>query len=107
MDDQGREKLTSLAEEYMSQYPQLIKSMDEAIMFAAFEVSGIARRTANGIVTLGPNSLSFYHKNGKDSWKILFDEQEYELFRKEWDKITKEDMERKDYWESFLLNIKK
>ena len=101
LDDQGREKLVSMAEEYMSQYPQLIKSMDEAIMFAAFEISGVAKRKPNGILKLGPNSLSFYDKNGKDGWQILFDELDYELYRKEWDKGKNTDeIESKGYWES-------
>lgn len=103
MDDTGRAKLMNLAEKYMSQYPQLVDSIDEAIMFAAFEVCGIARRTENGIVSLGPNSLSFYHKNGIDSWKILFDEKKYELFRQIWDRKKNDaaaDVERKEYWEA-------
>ncbi len=101
LDDQGCEKLVSMAEEYMSQYPQLIKSMDEAIMFAAFEISGVAKRSPNGILKLGPNSLSFYDKNGKDGWQILFDELDYELYRKEWDKGKNTDeIESKGYWES-------
>lgn len=103
MDDAGRAKLMNLAEKYMSQYPQLVDSIDEAIMFAAFEVCGIARRTENGIVSLGPNSLSFYHKNGIDSWKILFDEKKYELFRQIWDRKKNDaaaDVERKEYWEA-------
>ena len=107
LDDVGREKLTFLASEFMNQYPQLINSMDEAIMYAAFEITGVAKRTDDGIMMLGPNSLSFHDKNGKDIWSMIFDEQDYESIRKEWDskENASEKMQMK-YWESIFLNKK-
>lgn len=48
LDDEGRKKLLSLAEEYLTSYPDKISNLGEAITYAAFEITGILERTENG-----------------------------------------------------------
>jgi hypothetical protein len=103
LDDAGREKLTSLANEFMGQYPNLVSSIEEAIMYAAFEITGVAKRTENGIVMLGPNSLSFYNANGVDGWRFLFDKEDYSSIRKDLDSPNDRfRSENKEFWKTYL-----
>lgn len=102
MDDEDRKKLMDLANTYLTDYPGLISNLDEAITYAAFEVTGIAKRTGNGFMMLGPNSLSFHGKN-ENSWSILFDEADYEEIKKHWDEVWEQSwkgniMEQQDFW---------
>lgn len=102
MDDEDRKKLMELANTYLADYPGLISNLDEAIAYAAFEVTGIAKRTKNGFMMLGPNSLSFHEMNN-NSWSILFDEADYEEIKKHWDEVWEKGgmgniMEQQDFW---------
>lgn len=73
MDKEAREKLDSLAKEYLSQYPNLVHSYEEAWFHATFEVRGLTKRTSGGIMQISPNSISFLDKDGINSWVCIFD----------------------------------
>lgn len=107
LDDENRKRLLSLAEEYLASYPGLISNLDEAITYAAFEVTGVAKRTENGFLMLGPNSLSFHAKESRNSWTLLFEEEDYEKIRQHWDSVWNDaelknasgQLENKEFWE--------
>lgn len=67
-DEQTSQKLNSLAQEYLDQYPGVIKSFDDAWFYATFEVRGLAKRTPNGIVMIHPDSISFQNKDEENGW---------------------------------------
>ncbi|SHL16879.1 hypothetical protein SAMN02745136_04242 [Anaerocolumna jejuensis DSM 15929] len=103
LNDAGREKLISLADEFMEKYPNLASSIDEAIMYAAFEITGVAKRTENGIMMLGPNSLTFYNANGVVGWRLIFDEEDYDSIRQHWDsQKDSSKWENKEFWKTYL-----
>ena len=56
LDDEDRKKLMDLANTYLTDYPELVSNLDEAITYAAFEVMGIAKRTEHGFMMPDPNS---------------------------------------------------
>ena len=73
MNDYARSKLDGLADEYLRQYPNLIKDRNEAWFYASFEVRGMVQRTSGGIMMIGPNSISYRNENGEDRWTSTFD----------------------------------
>ena len=72
MNDYAKNKLDSLADEYLRQYPHLIKNKNEAWFYASFEVRGMVERTSGGIMMMGPNSISYRNENGEDRWMSTF-----------------------------------
>ena len=73
IDNNARDKLDSLAMEYLRQYPSLLKDKNEAWFYATFEVRGMAQRAPDGIMMIGPNSLSYRNGNGEARWTSTFD----------------------------------
>lgn len=91
LDDAAKQKLDVLAQEYMEQYPEIIKTKEEAWFYATFEVRGMAKRTDGGIWMIGPNSLSFKDKTGENDWTGVF-------VVSDWEKV-------KDYYENSVGNV--
>jgi hypothetical protein len=58
-----KKKLEELAATYLKQYPNLVANQWEAELYASLEAKGNARRTANGILKIGGNGVT-YDDNG-------------------------------------------
>jgi hypothetical protein len=103
LDDTAKEKLDVLADEYMKEYPSLLKSKEEAWFYATFEVRGIAKRTTNGIMMISPNSISFKDKYGENDWTMIFEPKYWSIYKKYYDDGI-ENMEKESSWKN--LNVK-
>ena len=88
MDDNARQKLNGLADEYMKQYPSMLRSRNEAWFYATFEVRGIAKRTDGGIMMIGPNSVSFRDKFGENDWTSIFDKSKWSNVKRLYDEYS-------------------
>ncbi len=71
-------KYEALAETYFNKYPNLIKSREEAYIWASFEIRGMAMRTGQGIVSIHNDGMSYNdNSNFKNNWSIRFMEGTY------------------------------
>lgn len=107
LDKEGMEKLDSLAKEFMEQYPNLVKTYNEAWFYATFEVRGLLKRTSNGVMMISPNSISFKNKDGINRWVSIFNPQSWKQVKDEFDSgenIGK--MEKWDFWKDFFERLK-
>jgi len=105
LDDESRSKLDSIAKEYLEQYPILVDSYDEAWFYASFEVRGIAKRTENGIMMIGPNCISFENKDGVNRWSCVFDAEKWQLVKEQFDSVE-ENIEEWSFWKDFFERSK-
>lgn len=107
LDEEGSKKLDVLANEYLSQYPGLVKDYNEAWFYATFEVRGLAKRTSNGIMMISPNSITFKGKDGESRWTAIFDENMWEAVKESFDSSgTDQRFEEWSYWQRFFTNKK-
>lgn len=72
LDAKGSQKLDSLAKEYLDRYPDLVRSYNEAWLYASFEVRGMVKQLTNGIMLISPNRISFKSIDGKNDWVSVF-----------------------------------
>ena len=74
-------KLEELSNIYLESYPNIISGKESAIGIAALELSGLATRTENGILTITHNALSYTDNNDIDgkSWAIFYDQKELQF----------------------------
>ncbi|MDE6319327.1 MAG: hypothetical protein K2M22_06425 [Lachnospiraceae bacterium] len=103
MDNEAKQKLDSLAKEFLEQYPNLAKTYNEAWFYATFEVRGLLQRTPNGITMLSPNSISFKDKDGENGWVSVFNPENWNRVKEEFDSgrnIGK--MEGWNFWKEFF-----
>lgn len=103
MDNEAKQKLDSLAKEFLEQYPNLVKTFNEAWFYATFEVRGLLERTPNGITMISPNSISFKDKDGENGWVSVFNPQNWNRVKEEFDSgrnIGK--MEGWNFWKEFF-----
>ena len=98
MDKNARTQLDSLAKEYMKEYPGLMRTYNEALFYASFEVRGMARRVSGGIMMLGPNSLSFKSADGQNDWVLIFDQEYWETMKAIFDKAENDEVGQKEFW---------
>ena len=98
MDNNARTQLDSLAKEYMKEYPGLMRTYEEAWFYASFEVRGLARRVADGIMMLGPNSLSFESIDGQNDWVLIFDQEYWDTMKAIFDKAENDEAGKKEFW---------
>lgn len=107
-DDQTEGKLDSLAQEYLKKYPNIVKNYNEAWFYATFEVRGLAKQTANGILMIGPNCITFKHMDGLHSWLYIFDPDDWKDVKAQFDNSMSHDIENRDFWSNFFkkANIK-
>lgn len=101
-DKEALQKIDALAKEYMKQYPNLAKTYDEAWFYATFEVRGLARRTGNGILMLGKDSLTFKDKDGESGWSLFVEEMVWEMLKQAFDRCPSEELGEKNYWANIL-----
>lgn len=102
MDNEAEEKLDSMAQEYLKQYSGLIRNYNEAWFYATFEVRGLAKRTPNGISMIGPNCMTFYHKDGEHRWVSTFDPENWKEIKEQFDHGVGSDIEEWNFWNRFF-----
>lgn len=98
MDKNARTQLDALAKEYMKEYPGLMRTYNEALFYASFEVRGMARRVSGGIMMLGPNSLSFQSADGQNDWVLIFDQESWDTMKALFDKTEDDKAGKKEFW---------
>ena len=107
MDDNAHKQLDSMAKEYLNEYPNLVRNYNEAWFYATFEVRGLAKRSLNGIMMIGPNSLTFMHKDGIHRWLAVFDEENWEKVKEAFDKNAgNAGTETWEFWEQLFHGMK-
>ena len=107
MDDNAHKQLDSMAKEYLKEYPNLVRNYNEAWFYATFEVRGLAKRSPNGIMMIGPNSLTFMHKDGIHRWLAVFDEEDWEKVKEAFDKNAgNAGAETWEFWEQLFHGMK-
>lgn len=106
MDEEARKKLDSLAKEYLSQYPNLVHSYEEAWFHATFEVRGLTKRTSGGIMQIGPNSISFLDKDGINSWVCTFDPKRWKEVKEKFDRNDNAGEESWEFWMNLFQTLK-
>ena len=103
LDNEAKQKLDSLAKEFLEQYPNLAKTYNEAWFYATFEVRGLLQRTSNGIMMISPNSISFMDKDGENRWVSVFDPENWEQVKAAFDSgRSAGKMEGWDFWKDFF-----
>lgn len=53
-----------------------------ACIFIRCNLEGLAKRSANGIMMIDPNSFTYMHKDGVHRWLATFDEENWKKLRK-------------------------
>lgn len=107
LDKEARKSLDSMAKEYLKEYPNLVRNYNEAWFYATFEVRGLAKRSENGITMIGPNSLTFMHKDGIHSWLATFDEENWEKVKEAFDSNAgNAGAEAWEFWEQLFHGMK-
>ena len=54
-----RKRYEELAEMYFDKYPNLIESREEGFIWADLEIRGMAKRTDQGIISIGADGMSY------------------------------------------------
>ena len=107
LDQEARKSLDSMAKEYLKEYPNLVKDYNEAWFYATFEVRGLAKRSANGITMISPNSLTFMHKDGVHRWLATFNEENWEKVKEAFDNNAgNAGAEIWEFWEQLFHGMK-
>ena len=82
-----------LAEMYFDKYPNLIESREEGFIWADLEIRGMAKRTDQGIISIGADGMSYSdNENYKNNWSVRFSGSMYEKLY-EWLQNNKDSME--------------
>lgn len=103
LDKEAKQKLDSLANEFLEQYPNLAKTYNEAWFYATFEVRGLLQRTPNGIMMISPNSISFKNKDGENGWVSVFNPENWKQVKEEFDSGGNAGkMEGWNFWKEFF-----
>ena len=67
-----RKRYEELAEMYFDKYPNLIESREEGFIWADLEIRGMAKRTDQGIISIGADGMSYSdNENYKNNWSVL------------------------------------
>lgn len=103
LDKEAKQKLDSMAREFLEQYPNLAKTYNEAWFYATFEVRGLLRRTPNGISMISPNSVSFKNKDGESRWVSIFNPANWKQVKEEFDnRRNAGKIEGWNFWKEFF-----
>lgn len=103
LDNEAKQKLDSMAKEFLEQYPNLAKTYNEAWFYATFEVRGLLKRTPNGISMISPNSISFMNKDGENRWVSIFNPANWKQVKEEFDSGRNAGkMEGWNFWKEFF-----
>lgn len=103
LDNKARQKLDSMAKEFLEQYPNLAKTYKEAWFYATFEVRGLLQRTPHGIMMISPNSISFKDKDGENRRVCVFNPENWKQVKEEFDsRRNAGKMEEWNFWKEFF-----
>lgn len=106
IDEEGKAILDSLAKEFLEEYPNLMRTYNEAWFYATFEVRGLVKRTPNGILRIGPNCISFDNKDGVNRWVSIFDPKDWKKVKEKFDSGSVGEMEDQNFWKAFFEIMK-
>lgn len=88
-----RKRYEKLAKMYFDKYPNLIESREEGFIWADLEIRGMAKRTDQGIISIGADGMSYSdNENYKNNWSVRFSGSMYEKLY-EWLQNNKDSME--------------
>ena len=106
MDNNARDKLNSLAEVYMKQYSSILKTKEEAWYYASFEVRGMTKRTNDGFMMIGPNSISYKNALNEKNWTAIFNPSYWKNVKNIYDERLPLDNSLNDWveWNKLLNN---
>ena len=104
--DEARMKLNALTEMYIREYPGRLKSYDEALLYASFEIRGLVKRTPDGILMLGKDNVTFKGKDEKEDWTIFFETQLWKMVKNIFNSENNEDIANQVSWKSIIGKVK-
>lgn len=79
-----KKRYEELTEMYFNQYPNLIESREEGYIWADLEIKGMAKRTAQGILSMRADGMSYSdNENYKNNWNVRFSGSVYKMLH-EW-----------------------
>lgn len=88
-----KKKYEELAKLYSDKYPNLIESQEEGLIWADLEIRGMAKRTEQGILSMGYDGMPYNdNENYKNNWSVLFSGSLYEKLQ-EWLQNNRDNME--------------
>lgn len=103
-----RQKYEELVETYFNKYPNLIKSREEANIWASLEIRGMAMRTEQGIISIHYDGMSYNdNSNFQNNWSIRFQDDAYQKIF-EWlehNRDRYEDMQKFSVWKGIFDDI--
>ena len=106
--DVDRARYQALGEEYARRYPDLIGSAEEGMIYADFEIRGMAHRTANGIVMTHPDNISYNdNSDPAKNWSAKIDKKTWDLML-DWlskNKPDSKEMSSFKYWDKIFGDI--
>ena len=101
-------KYEALAQTYLRRYPNLVHDAQAAYIWADLEIKGLARRTNQGIVSMGYDGMA-YHDNTDfgNNWRIDFSADTYRTLYEylERHRLRMEEMEQFSVWQNILDSI--
>lgn len=69
--EEDRRQYEALADSYLSRYPNLIESREEALIWADLEIRGMAQRRESGFLSIGYDGMAYHDKeDAKKSWSV-------------------------------------
>lgn len=75
-----KKRYEELTEMYFNQYPNLIESREEGYIWADLEIKGMAKRTAQGILSMRADGMSYSdNENYKNNWNVRFSGSVYKM----------------------------
>lgn len=104
------QKYDALVESYFNKYPNLIKSREEANIWASLEIRGMAMRTEQGIISIHYDGMSYQdNSNFQINWSIRFQDDAYQKIF-EWLEHNREhhkEMQKFSVWQEIFDEIGK
>lgn len=87
----------ALAETYYTKYPNLIKSKQEAYIWASLEIRGLAEHTESGILSIHYDGISYSDNDDyKKNWSVMFLDEAYDII---WEYLEKHRLGTKEMQE--------
>lgn len=101
-------KYEALAQTYFNKYPNLVHDEQAARIWADLEIKGLARRTDQGIISMGYDGMSYNDNSDyKNNWSVFFSENTYKaLYAYLQDhRLNMEEMQNFSVWQDILDEI--
>ncbi len=101
-------KYEALAQTYLSRYPNLVHDEQAARIWADLEIKGLARRTNQGIVSMGYDGMAYHDNSDSGSnWQIAFSADTYRALYEylKSHRLRMEEMQQFSVWQDILDSI--